>query len=71
MFWDRFKEENKIGFVTSGTQSPTLQKGIGIAMVDEPHTKIGTEIDIEIRGKMKSATIVKPPFYTNGTLNIL
>ena len=66
-----FKEENKIGFVTSGTQSPTLKKGIGIAMVDEPHTKIGTEIYIEIRGKMKSATIVKPPFYTNGTANIL
>jgi aminomethyltransferase len=48
--------------------SPTLQKGIGIAYINIPYNKVGTELLIDIRGKMKTAIVVKPPFYKAGTV---
>ena len=65
--YEIFIDNEKVGYFTSGGQSPSLQKGIGLAYVNRSHTKSGTEIDIDIRGKMKKAVIVKPPFYKNGT----
>lgn len=65
--YEIFFDGDKVGYFTSGGQSPSLQKGIGLAYVNRPFTKSGTEIDIDIRGKMKKAIIVKPPFYKNGT----
>ncbi len=59
---------NKIGFVTSGTQSPSLQKGIGLGYVQEGIHQFGTEIEVEIRDKLKQAVIVQPPFYKHGSL---
>ncbi len=52
-----------IGHVTSGTQSPSLKKGIGMGYVQTPYSQIGTEIFVEIRGRKLKAQIVKPPFY--------
>jgi aminomethyltransferase len=49
-----------IGEVTSGTQSPTLSKGIGMGYVSSAHT--GSEIFISIREKALKAEIVKMPF---------
>ena len=57
-----------IGTITSGTMSPSLEKGIGIGYVNVPFTKSGTELIVDIRGKHKSALLVKPPFYTHGSL---
>ncbi|MFQ6676752.1 MAG: glycine cleavage system aminomethyltransferase GcvT [Fidelibacterota bacterium] len=62
-----FFQGNEIGSVTSGTQSPSLQKGIGLGYVQEGKHKSETEIEVNIRGKMKKAMIVKPPFYKNGS----
>lgn len=62
------KDGIKVGKATSGTHSPSLEKGIGLGFVDVPYHKIGTEIDIEMRGKSVPAEIVKPPFWKNGTL---
>lgn len=62
-----FSGDEKIGHFTSGGQSPSLQKGIGLAYISRPYTKSGTEIEVEIRGKRKQAVIVKPPFYKDGT----
>lgn len=53
----------KIGIVTSGTYAPFLDKNLGLGYVPMSHAKIGTEIFIDIRGKMKKAVIVKTPFY--------
>ena len=53
----------RIGEVTSGTSSPSLKYGIGMAYVSTPHAKIGTNIDIEIRGQKFPATIEKKPLY--------
>ena len=65
--YEIFINEEKVGYFTSGGQSPSLQKGIGLAYINRPHTKSGTQIEIEIRGKRKKAVIVKPPFYEDGT----
>ncbi|MGV3546815.1 MAG: glycine cleavage system aminomethyltransferase GcvT [Pedobacter sp.] len=53
---------NQIGKVTSGTQSPSLQKAIGIAYVAKEFAKEGTEIFIDIRNNKVKAKVVKFPF---------
>jgi aminomethyltransferase len=53
---------NEIGEVTSGTQSPTSGKIIGMAYVATPFSKVGTEIFMDIRGKLMKASVVKAPF---------
>jgi len=53
---------NTIGKVTSGTQSPTLQKAIGLAYVHTSFATVGSNIYINIRNKQLKATIVKTPF---------
>ena len=63
-----FSDEKEIGSVTSGTQSPTLKKGIGTGYVDFGFRKSGTEIFIEARGRKLKAIIVKPPFVESHTL---
>ena len=63
-----FSGEDLIGEITSGTMSPSLGKGIGLGYVSAPFKNIGTELNIEIRGRKKNATVVKPPFYTKGSL---
>jgi aminomethyltransferase len=53
----------KIGIVTSGTLSPTLNHPIALAYLNTEFTKIGQVVEVEIRGKLHPATIVKKPFY--------
>lgn len=53
---------NKIGYVTSGTQSPSLQKAIGMGYVTVANTAIDSEIFIAVRDKLLKAKIVKMPF---------
>lgn len=53
---------NVIGEVTSGTQSPSLNKGIGMGYVQTAFAKAGTEIFINIRDKAIKAQVVKVPF---------
>lgn len=54
---------NVIGKVTSGTQSPSLQKAIGMGYVTKAFAKEGTEIFIDIRNNKIKAKVVKFPFY--------
>lgn len=53
---------NVIGEVTSGTQSPTLQKAIGMGYVKTEFSKAGSEIFIKIRDKAIKAQVTKIPF---------
>ena len=53
---------NSIGIVTSGTQSPMLKEGIGLAYVHTDFAKVGTTIRIQIRDKNVLAEVVKTPF---------
>ena len=57
------ENNEEIGEVTSGTMSPMLKKGIGMAYVQFDYRKLGTEIYIQIRKKKLKAKIVKLPFY--------
>jgi aminomethyltransferase len=52
-----------IGELASGALSPSLMTGIGMAYLPAEHTKIGTPLQIEVRGKLFPAEVVKKPFY--------
>ncbi|MHA1149802.1 MAG: glycine cleavage system aminomethyltransferase GcvT [Promethearchaeota archaeon] len=58
-----FKDEEEIGYITSGGYSPTLKKTIGLALIKSQFKTIGTELEVEIRGKLLKAEIVITPFY--------
>ncbi len=51
-----------IGRVTSGTQSPSLNKAIAMGYVDEIYSKIDTQVYIKVRDKLLTAKVVKMPF---------
>lgn len=53
---------NTIGRVTSGTQSPTLGKAIGMGYVDKNFSMLDTEICISIRNTLLKAKVVRIPF---------
>ena len=53
---------NKIGYVTSGTQSPSLQKAVGMGYVTVEHAAIDSEIFISVRDKSLKGKVVKLPF---------
>ncbi len=53
---------NEIGKVTSGTQSPSLQKAIGLGYVVSEFSSFDSEIYVEVRDKLLKAKVVKVPF---------
>jgi aminomethyltransferase len=55
--------DRPIGVVTSGTQTPFLKKAIGMAYVPMDQTPSGSEITIDVRGRISRATVVPLPFY--------
>lgn len=55
------KDGREIGVVTSGTFSPSLKVGIGLALID-PQFAIGDDVTVDIRGRESSATISALPF---------
>jgi aminomethyltransferase len=57
------REGKPIGVLTSGILSPTLQRSIGLALIETSHSTLGNSVDIEVRGKYVPAEIVKKPFY--------
>lgn len=52
----------KIGFVTSGTHSPSLDEPIGIGFVTTPYVAEGSEVFVDIRGRKVKAKVCKTPF---------
>ena len=58
-----WKDGQQIGEVTTGTQSPMTKRNIGLALMDASLATIGTEVEIEIRGKFIPAVVVETPFY--------
>jgi aminomethyltransferase len=57
------EKDEEIGFVTSGTMSPSLQKSIGMGYVNSEYDKSDTKLYIQIRNKKLKAQVVKLPFY--------
>jgi len=58
-----FAGDKQIGEITTGTQSPTLKKNVGLALIKKEYAEIGNEVYVEIRNKKIKAQIVKTPFY--------
>ena len=58
-----YADGEKIGQVTTGTQSPTLKKNIGLALISSEYAVVGTELEVEIRNKRLKAVTVETPFY--------
>jgi aminomethyltransferase len=50
-----------VGEVTSGTFSPTLRQGIGLALLDRSVSE-GDEVAVDVRGRLSTMLVVKPPF---------
>ena len=59
-------EGQSVGVVTSGSWSPTLAKAIALAYVPVELTRLGTSLNVEIRGKAEPAVVVRRPFYRRG-----
>jgi aminomethyltransferase len=59
-------EGRRVGEVTSGGPAPTLEKNIGLGYVEAALAEPGTRLQIDCRGKMVDAEIVKGPFYKRG-----
>jgi aminomethyltransferase len=56
------KDNQKIGFITSGNYCPSLKKVYAMAILDLPYTQIGTQVDIIIRNRPVHAEVVSMPF---------
>jgi aminomethyltransferase len=55
-------DDEKIGEVTTGTQSPTLKRNIGLALIDAKYAELDRELIVEIRNKPLKAKVIKTPF---------
>lgn len=55
----------QVGVLTSGTMSPTLRQGIGLALLDRS-VKTGQEVSIDVRGRSVPAEVTRPPFVRTG-----
>lgn len=56
----------QVGVVTSGSYAPSLNKNLGLALLDISYGEPGTGIGVEIRDKIVDAITVKKPFYKRG-----
>ena len=56
----------RVGTLASGTLSPSLGVGIGLAYLPRTLAKLGTSLEIEVRGRRVPAVVIKKPFYKKG-----
>jgi len=61
--YDVFVGGDRVGGVTSGTQTPYLKKAIGMAYVPVAHASAGQQLDVDIRGRRARAVVTPLPFY--------
>ena len=62
------KNDTIVGEITSGTQSPSLNIGIGLAYVKTDYSQEGTQLSLLVRDRVLDCKIVNSPFYREGTL---
>ncbi len=57
-----FAGDREVGFVTSGTMSPTLKRGIALALVEPAAAGLDGELEVAVRNRRMRARVVRPPF---------
>ena len=62
--YEVYSGENKVGVVTSGALSPTLEYPVAMAFVDPSVSQLGTIVDVDIRGTRLPYTVTALPFYS-------
>ncbi|MBW3596568.1 MAG: glycine cleavage system aminomethyltransferase GcvT [Planctomycetes bacterium] len=62
-----FAEDRQVGEVTSGAFSPTLERPIAMGYVAREASRVGTPLEVDIRGRRESAQVGKLPFYRRKT----
>ena len=55
---------NKVGTVTTGYHSISLDRNLAMALVDTPHAAVGTQLQVRVRNKVFPAVVVKKRFYS-------
>ena len=66
--YDVLEDDQPVGVVTSGTFSPSLGVGIALAWIPSRLAALGSELAISLRGKPVRAEVVRPPFYSTGSI---
>ncbi|HHW48077.1 MAG TPA: glycine cleavage system aminomethyltransferase GcvT [Clostridiaceae bacterium] len=61
--YEVFSDGRKVGYVTTGGFAPSLEKNIGLALLEAEYSNEGTMLEIIIRNKPARAVVVKKPFY--------
>ena len=62
-----YKEDQEIGFITTGYKSPSVKDAVAMAMIDKPYDKIGTELTVEVRNKRLDVVVRNKKFYDKNT----
>ncbi|MFH1761822.1 MAG: glycine cleavage system aminomethyltransferase GcvT, partial [bacterium] len=65
-----FSNGKEIGYITSGTHSPSLKKGIALGYVNAGSVKSGDIIEVDIRGRREQACVVKRKFYNKQIIGL-
>lgn len=65
--YEVFQEGEKIGVITSGTHSPLSKKSIALALVSAHKAQVNDEVQVNLRGKNRTAKVVKKPFYARAS----
>lgn len=63
---DVYRDGKKIGVTTSGTMCPYIKKAVACALIDADARELGKEVEVDVRGRMIKAVMVKSQFYTRG-----
>ena len=63
---DVYKDGRKIGVTTSGTMLPYIKKAVAAALVEADERVLGTEVEVDVRGRRVPAVMVNPTFYKRG-----
>ena len=56
-------EGEKVGLVASGTKPPSVNKAVALAFVDKKFSKIGTDLEADVRGRKLKVNVIGKPFY--------
>ena len=58
-----FHDNKQVGEITTGYKSPSTGETVALAMINRPYDKLGTELQVDVRGKMKNVVVRTKKFY--------